>query len=139
MNEKGKLTLPHVFWDGFPNKQVAFRFLRQRGLSFSGNSYEAALSALLDLYGVDDLARALDEHIKQRLLPDDLNDIWRQYWANEIPQFATIRKADREGYRSWVEIGFDPTESVKDWSHFAHFYFQYLGDTPPVNKKRVVE
>ena len=77
------------------------------------------------------------EQVESRLHPDDLNDLWRQYWAEELPDMEAVRQADPNGYRSWVDV--DDQWIVKDWSRFAHFYFQYLGDSPPVVRKRAIE
>lgn len=142
MNEKGQLILPHVFWEGFSGQRAAFSFLRQQGLTFSGRNYDAALRELLERYGAERLGSAVAEHIKRRLHPDDLNELWLQYWAEELPALDAIQKADPEGYRSWVdvEVRFDRrNDSVKNWARFAHFYFQYLGDKPPSGSKRPIE
>ena len=137
MNEKGQRVLPHVFWDAFPGQKVAFGFLRQQGLTFSGTSYDRALRELLDRYGVEQLGSMVSEQIKSRLHPDDLNELWRKYWAEELPAVDVVRQADPNGYRSWVDV--DDQLIVKEWSRFAHFYFQYLGDSPPVVRKRAIE
>ena len=140
MNEKGQRALPHVFWDAFPTQKVAFRFLRQQDLHFSGSSADNALRELLDRYGVEKLGSMVAEQIKSRLHPDDLNDLWRKYWAEEIPVMDDVRQADPDGHRSWVDVDFSADRrTVKDWSRFAHFYFQYLGDQPPVVRKRAIE
>ena len=142
MNGKGQRVLPHVFWEAFPGQKVAFRFLRQQGLTFSGTSYDRALRELLDRYGVEKLGSMVAEQVKSRLHPDDLNDLWRQYWAEELPDLDAVRQADPNGYRSWVDVEFSPQPdrwTVKDWSRFAHFYFQNLGDPPPTGRKRAIE
>ena len=141
MNEKGRRTLPHVFWDAFPGQKTAFGFLRQQGLTFSGTSYERALRELLDRYGVEKLGAVVTEQIKSRLHPDDLNELWRQFWAEEIPAMEVIQGADPHGYRSWVGVEFNSQSDrwkVKEWSSFAHFYFQYLGDPPPSGRKSLI-
>lgn len=107
-------------------------------------NYEKAIRDLLDRYGVEKLGLMVAEQIKSRLHPDDLNDLWRQYWAEELPNMETVRNADPQGYRSWVDVEFNTQpdqreELVKDWSRFAHLYFQYLGDQPPSGRKRIVE
>jgi hypothetical protein len=93
MNEKGRRALPHVFWEAFPGQQAAFRFLREQGLKFSERNYGNAFQDLLDRYGADTLGTVIDEQVKSRLHPDDLNDLWRQYWAEELPTIETIRRA----------------------------------------------
>ena len=139
MNEKGQRALPHVFWDAFPNQKVAYQFLRQQDLHFSGSSSDA-LRSLLDRYGVEKLGSMVAEQIKSRLYPDDLNELWKQYWAEELPTMDAVLKADPDGYLSWVDVDFSADQrTVKDWSRFAHFYFQYLGDQPPVVRKRAIE
>ena len=138
MNEKGRRILPHVFWDAFPGQKAAFGFLRQQGLSFSGTSYKRALQELMDRYGVEKLGTIVAEQIKSRLHPDDLNELWRQFWAEELPTIEAIQRADPSGFRSWVVVKSDSQSdrwAVKKWSRFAHFYFQYLGEPPPSGRK----
>lgn len=135
MNEKGRLILPHVFWDGFPRQEVAYNFLREQGLTFSDGNYEWVLSQLLERYGFERLGLLVTEHIKHRLHPDDLIELSLQYWADELPDLETFRKVDPTGYRSWVEIEF---ASAKDWSRFVRFYFEYLVDRPPYGRKRAI-
>lgn len=132
IDDKGRQTLPHVFWDAFPgNQPEKYALLGKRGLSVKGKAYADVWSFLASENRVEKLVLIMRQEIEGRLLPDNLIELRDLFWEDQTPTWDQVRKLDPRGHQSWVEPKVQADgkcwqTKVIGWSPFANFYFQYV-------------